>query len=68
MFQDPFFILILLACGGVAVILGLGISTFGKDGMDNARKSNKYMRWRIIAQFIAVLVILAFFYIRRVGG
>ncbi|MBU3261624.1 MULTISPECIES: twin transmembrane helix small protein [Roseovarius] len=68
MLSDPLFIIVALACLGVALILILGISTFGKEGRDNAKRSNKLMRWRIIAQFVAVLLILLFVYIRGQGG
>ena len=68
MLNDPLFILVAVACGVVAIILGIGISTFGKEGIDNAKRSNKFMRWRIIAQFVAVILILLFVYIRRQGG
>ncbi len=65
MFSDPLFILVVLACGVVAAILIFGITTFGKGGIENSKRSNKLMRWRIIAQFVAVLMILLFVLIRR---
>jgi Ni/Fe-hydrogenase subunit HybB-like protein len=68
MLQDPLFIIAALACGGVAIILVMGISTFGKEGLDNAKRANKFMRWRIIAQFAAVVLILLFVYVRRQMG
>lgn len=68
MLSDPLFIIVALACGAVAVILMMGISTFGKEGLDNAKRANKFMRWRIIAQFVAVLLILLFVYVRRQMG
>lgn len=68
MLNDPLFIVAALACGVVVVILMTGVSTFGKGGIENAKRSNKLMRWRIIAQFIAVLLILLFVYVRRQGG
>lgn len=68
MLKDPLFLLVVVACGAVAVILIMGISTFGKEGEDNAKRSNKFMRWRIIAQFIAVVVILGFVTIRKQFG
>ncbi len=68
MLKDPLFILAALACAVVAVILIRGISTFGKEGVENARRANKLMRYRIIAQFVAVLLILLFVYIRRQSG
>ena len=68
MLNDPLFIIAALACAGVAIILIMGISTFGKEGLDNAKRANKFMRWRIIAQFIAVVLILLFVYVRRQMG
>jgi hypothetical protein len=68
MLNDPLFLIVLLACGIVGVILILGIASFGKGGADNAKRSNKFMRWRIIAQFIAVVIILAFVAIRQQIG
>ncbi|RBI75808.1 twin transmembrane helix small protein [Roseovarius sp. TE539] len=68
MLQDPLFILVIVACGAVAAILLFGIGTFGKGGEFNRKHANKIMRWRIAAQFVAVLVILLFVYIRRQGG
>jgi hypothetical protein len=68
MLQDPLFIIAAVACLVVAVILIRGISTFGKEGVDNAKRANKYMRWRLIAQFAAIVLILIFVYFRRQGG
>ncbi|MEI4234490.1 twin transmembrane helix small protein [Roseovarius sp. D22-M7] len=68
MLQDPLFIIAAIACIVVAVILIRGISTFGKEGVENAKRANKYMRWRLIAQFVAVLLILVFVYFRSEGG
>jgi len=68
MLRDPLFILVALACGAVAVILLMGISTFGREGRENSKRANRLMRWRIGAQFVAVLLILLFVYIRRQGG
>jgi len=68
MLDDPLFIIAALACGGVAIILAFGISTFGKEGVENSKRANKFMRWRIIAQFVAVALILLFVYVRQKGG
>lgn len=68
MADDPLFILIAIAVLIVLAILLLGIGTFGKGGEFNRKYANKIMRWRIGAQFIAVLLILAFVYLRRQGG
>ncbi|MFX0543968.1 twin transmembrane helix small protein [Roseovarius sp. S1116L3] len=68
MLKDPLFLLVAAACIGVAIILAMGISTFGKEGADNGKRANKLMRWRIIAQFVAVLVILAFVTLHKQFG
>ncbi|MBC7179769.1 MAG: twin transmembrane helix small protein [Roseovarius sp.] len=68
MLQDPLFILVAVGCIAVALILIRGISTFGKEGVENAKRSNKYMQWRLIAQFVAIILILIFVYFRRQGG
>jgi hypothetical protein len=48
----------------VVVILAIGISYFGKGDVESAKKSNKMMQWRIGAQFVAVLLILLFLWVR----
>ncbi|WP_324755263.1 twin transmembrane helix small protein [Roseovarius sp. Pro17] len=68
MLKDPLFLLVAAACLVVAAILAMGISTFGKEGVENGKRANKFMRWRIIAQFIAVIVILAFVTIHKQFG
>ncbi len=68
MANDPLFWIVALAVLIVLGILLMGISTFGKSGEDNGKYANKLMRWRIGAQFIAVLLILLFVYLRRQGG
>lgn len=68
MFSDPLFILVVIAVLAVLAILLMGISSFGKGGENNAKQSNKYMRWRIYAQGIAIVVILIFVFFRRMGA
>lgn len=68
MLTDPLFWLVAGACLVTALILVRGIATFGKEGVENAKRSNKLMWWRIIAQFVAVLMILLFVLVRRQGG
>ncbi|MFD2738117.1 twin transmembrane helix small protein [Sulfitobacter aestuarii] len=65
---DPLFIIVLLAVVAVAIVLVLGLGGFAGGGAFNKRHSNRLMRWRIIAQFIAVLLILAYIYLRRKAG
>ena len=57
---DPLFILVVLAMATVAIILLIGIGGFGKGGAFNRKYANKLMRMRIMAQFVAVLIILLF--------
>ena len=65
---DPFFILAVVACVAVVIVLMLGLGGFAKGGAFNKKNSNKLMRYRIAAQFIAVLFILAFVYFRKDAG
>ena len=68
MLRDPLFLLAAVAALSVAAILIFGIGTFAKGGEFNRRNANKIMRWRIIAQFVAVLLLVAFAWLRKSGG
>ena len=68
MWDDPLFIIVAIACVAVLVILSIGIGGFAKGGDFNRKYANKIMRWRIGAQFVAVILILAFVFFRRMGG
>ncbi len=65
MLNDPLFIIVIIACLVVLGILMLGVGTFGKGGEANRKNANKYMRWRIYAQFVAICLILLFVYLRQ---
>jgi hypothetical protein len=67
MFSDPLFIVAAIACLGVLVILMIGIGGFAKGGDFNRKHANRLMRWRIYAQFGAVVLILLFVLVRRMG-
>lgn len=58
--QDPFFLLTVAAALVVVVILMVGIGAFAKGGEFHKRNANRLMRWRIIAQAVALLLLLAF--------
>ena len=60
---DPLFVLVVLAMAAVAIILMIGIGGFGRGGEFNRKYANKLMRMRIIAQFVAVGLILLFVFI-----
>lgn len=64
MYSDPLFLLAALAALIVLAILIFGIGTFAKGGEFNRRNGNKIMRWRIAAQFVAVLLLIAFAWFR----
>jgi hypothetical protein len=68
MLNDPLFILVAVACLVVLAILMFGIGTFGKGGEFNRKYGNKIMRWRIGAQFVAIMLILLYVFMRRMGG
>ncbi len=65
---DPFFVVVVIAVLAVVVILILGLGGFAGGGEFNKRNSNKLMRMRIIAQFIAVVLILLYVYFRKDAG
>lgn len=65
MADDPLFIVVIIACLAVLGILVFGVGTFGKGGEFNRKNANRIMRWRIGAQFVAVMLILLFVWLRR---
>ncbi len=66
--MSPLYIIILVMLGAVVLVLAIGIGGFAKGGEFNAKYSNKMMRLRLLLQFVAVLLILLFIYLRRSGG
>jgi hypothetical protein len=52
----------------VAGILGWGVVTMARGGTYNVKNSNRIMRYRIIFQAIAPVVILVLMWIRRNNG
>ncbi|MGH1416118.1 MAG: twin transmembrane helix small protein [Pelagimonas sp.] len=65
MAQDPLFYVIIIALAAVVGILFFGIGSFAKGGEFNRKNANRAMRWRIIAQFIAVVLVVGFVWIRK---
>lgn len=47
----------------VAAILGAGLYTMWKGGEVSRNWSNRLMRFRVLAQFVAILIILVVLYI-----
>jgi hypothetical protein len=68
MADDPLFIVVAVACIAVLIILLIGIGGFAKGGDFNRKHANRIMRYRIGAQFVAVILILVFVFFRRMGG
>lgn len=68
MLSDPMFYVIAIACLGVLAILMVGIGSFGKGGDFNRKHANRIMRWRLGAQFVAVILIAGFAYLRSGGN
>ena len=67
MANDPLFIVVLLACAAVLVILMTGIGGFARGGAFNKKYANKIMQLRIVAQFVAICMILLFVWLRQGG-
>jgi hypothetical protein len=68
MLSDPLFIVSAIACLIVLGILMLGIGGFAKGGDFNKKHANKVMRWRLYAQFAAVILIVAWVLISKTFG
>ena len=61
---------IILAVGLLAVagILGWGVLTMARGGTYNVKNSNRIMRYRIIFQALALVVILVLMWLRKDGN
>jgi hypothetical protein len=67
MARDPLFIVAAIACLVVVVVLLVGVGTFAKGGEFNRKYANKIMRLRLLAQFIAVVLIVLFVWLSGRG-
>lgn len=65
MASDPLFYLVVVACLAVVVVLMIGVLGFARGGDFNKKYANKIMRLRLLMQFVAVILILAFVYFSR---
>lgn len=68
MLNDPLFIIVTVASLAVLVILMIGIGGFAKGGDFNRKHANRIMRYRIIAQAIAVALIMVFVLFHKARG
>ena len=55
-------VIVAIAVGVVALVLVAGLYTLFKGGDVSRSWSNKLMRARVVAQFVAILIIMAVFY------
>ena len=60
-------IILMLALVAVAGILGWGVLTMARGGAYNMKNSNRIMRYRIIFQAIALIIILGLMWWGRAG-
>ncbi len=58
--DNPLLILVAIAIFVVLIILVTGIGGFARGGDFNRKHANRIMRYRIYAQAVAVMLILAF--------
>ncbi|MDP5306803.1 twin transmembrane helix small protein [Paracoccus spongiarum] len=65
MTDKPLFYVVALAVLVVLAILATGIGGFARGGEFNRRHGNRLMRWRLIAQAVAVALILLFIWLRE---
>ena len=68
MASDPLFYVVVAACLLVLFILLWGVGSFGRGGEYNKRNANNIMRYRLGAQFVAILLILLFIWVRSKGA
>lgn len=65
--DDPLFYVVIASCLLVLVILMVGVGGFGKGGEFNRKHANRIMRLRILAQAIAIAMILGYVWLRSKG-
>jgi hypothetical protein len=67
MTRDPLFIVAAIACLAVLAVLMVGVGGFARGGDFSKKHANRIMRLRLLLQFIAVVLIVAFVYFARRG-
>lgn len=65
--RDPLFIVAALASLVVVAILIVGVGSFARGGEFNRKHANRLMRYRLAAQFVAVILIVAFAWFKMRG-
>ena len=65
----PFlYLLVVLAVLAVVIVLMIGLGGFAGGGDFNKKYANRIMRWRIVLQAVAVVLILIYVAIRNGGA
>ena len=57
---DPFYYIVIVGVLTVMIILMIGLGAFARGGDFNKKYANKLMRYRIIAQAVAVVLIILY--------
>ncbi len=65
MANDPLFIVAGITCLAVLAVLLVGVMGFARGGDFNRKYANKIMRLRLLLQFVAIILIIAFVYFAR---
>lgn len=68
MASGSIFFILIVAILAVILVLMFGLGGFAKGKGWVHSNSNKLMRWRIILQAVAVVLILIYAYYKRSGG
>lgn len=68
MIHDPLFYVVAAATLAVLVILMIGIGGYARGGEFNRKHANRIMRYRVAAQFVAVMLILGYVWLRHLRG
>jgi len=66
--MDPFDVMIPIALGVVFLILCFGIYAMFRGGDFGRSWSNKAMRMRVVAQFVAILILVAALWFKQQYG
>ena len=66
MFSDPLFYVVAASVALVALIVIFGIGRFGRGRREDRVASNKLMQARLIAQAVAIVLIIGYVWLR--GG
>ncbi|GAA3861037.1 twin transmembrane helix small protein [Celeribacter arenosi] len=66
--MSPLLYIVGIGCIVVLLILAMGIGQMGRGGIEGAKRSNRLMKWRIIAQFGVVMLVVLLVALRGTGG